>query len=138
LHRPFLATIGRCAAGEGDNVCLLLTGQHARPTGADDLVQGTIESVLGEAFADAPDGARARMQRSGDRVIARAFVGVEQNLGPIDHASAGRAAMDECVQVLAFLVGQFHDVDLLAHGFPPEYGKSAASSLIFTTAVAED
>jgi hypothetical protein len=78
-------------------------------------MQRAVQPIFDEALADAPHGALTRMQRGGNPLILLAFIGVQEDLGAIDHPGAGRTCMDEHGESLSLVVAQFDHIDFLPH-----------------------
>lgn len=67
-----------------------------------------MQAILDEPLADVPDGALARVQRGGDLPVPRAFLGMQENLRPIDRLHPHRATMDVCMQVVPLVISQMY------------------------------
>jgi hypothetical protein len=115
LHRPFPPAIGRCAAREGDDMRFLLTAQYARPADPGRLIERPVQAILDKAAAHALDGTLPGVQRGGDLFILLPFVGVQQDLCPIDASRPLTTATDQRPQLLPLRIDQVHQIDFLHH-----------------------
>jgi len=117
---PARAALGRLAAADRDELCLLLAVQNAlarRPTSFL-AVDGRLKPLLDAALADVLRTAAADLQRLGDSLVgprraAIACVGLEEHSRAGQFARRGLSLRDQLREFVALLIAQPYDVPLV-------------------------